>query len=70
MPTKKGLDGDLGNRDLESTGQSWGYPEFCKEYWTGRYSETGFLVLGAPPWNLSKALSLLDAILEEKGGPR
>lgn len=32
--------------------------------------EAGFLVLGAPPWGLRKALSLLDAILEEKDGLR
>lgn len=32
--------------------------------------EGGFLVLGAPPWRLSKALSILDAILELEGRPK
>lgn len=32
--------------------------------------EGGFLVLGAQPWSLGKALSVLDVIPEVEGGPR
>lgn len=32
--------------------------------------EGGFPVLDAPPWSLSKALSVLDTIPEVEGGPR